>query len=88
MINKKHVEQIEKNIVAGSKFVITFADNDNDTLKDIFNKKGMHLISDLRQQGLKCINCSTDITGPILNFFKFDVTKVLCYDCQKINKPL
>lgn len=30
-----------------------------------------------------CVGCGESVNMMVMNFFKFELTKLLCYDCQK-----
>lgn len=44
------------------------------------------LISIFRLKGGACVKCGGDITASNLQFFNFDVERVMCYECQNSNK--
>lgn len=40
------------------------------------------LISSWRVHGGGCVYCSGDVTSAVLNFYRFNVREVACYECQ------
>ena len=54
------------------------------SLQEALNKDPIGSIFDLRMIGkLRCVQCqSYNITVPVIKYFNYDVTRVLCYDCQ------
>ena len=76
----------QKNIKAKEKALDLFHRH---TLEGLDEKLGSNaLMFELRSFGLSCTKCGGYITYPILKFYYFEVTRVLCYDCQKLNSKI
>ena len=76
--------RIEKNLEARDKFMETYKKYGKsfEQLMRSYEINANDAIRYLRLLGLRCVKCGGKVTFPNLQFFNFQVDKVMCYQCQ------